>query len=194
VNEQKRGGDIRSKQVHASNKIWTEHHACQRFFKAASWQRYFEVARQDVQSGIRQTNKKREFFQAQEDDVQQAERDATDDANRVHGFDEHRSAVVPWLRETGIVDHVHGLNKDEIRTAIAVPPVGDKGDLRMVIDAMESLLRDAHKLCFDGPSCMLTYQCRVVLGRFQPSQVDLQGKTRLFDPYKEPSSSQNISE
>jgi len=188
VNEQKRGGDIRSKQVHASNRIWTEHHACQRFFKAASWQRYFEVARQDVQSGIRQTNKKREFFQAQEDDVQQAERDATDDANRVHGFDEHRSAVVPWLRETGIVDHVHGLNKDEIRTAIAVPPIGDKGDLRMVVDAMESLLRDAHRLCFDGPDCMLTYQCRVVLGRFQPSQVDLQGKTRPFDPYKEPSS------
>ena len=108
----------------------------------------------------------------------------TDDANRVHGFDEHRSAVVPWLREIGIVDHVHGLNKDEIRTAIAVPPVGDKGDLRMVIDAMESLLRDAHSLCFDGPDYMLTYQCRVVLGRFQPSQVDLQGKTRLFDLYK----------
>jgi hypothetical protein len=188
MNQQKRGGDIRSKQVHASNKIWTEHHACQRFFKATSWQRYFEVARQDVQSGVQRTNKKREFFQAQENDIQQAEHDATDDANRVHGFDEHRSAVVPWLRETGIVDNVHGLNKDEIRTAIAVPPVGDKSDLRVVVDAMESLLRDAHRLCFDGPDCMLTYQCRVVLGRFQPSQVDLQGKTRLFDPYKEPSS------
>lgn len=86
----------------------------------------FEVARQDLQNGIRQRNKKREFFQAQEDDVQQAERDAADDASRVHGFDEHRSAVVPWLRETGIVDHVHGLNKDEIRTAIAVPPVGEQ--------------------------------------------------------------------
>ena len=35
---------------------------------------------------------------------------------------------------------------------------------------------------------MLTYQCRLVLSRFQPSQVDLQGKTRLFDPYKEPKS------
>jgi hypothetical protein len=49
-------------------------------------------------------------------------------------------------------------------------------------------LRDAHRLCFDGPDYMLTYQCRVVLSRFQPSQVDLIGKTRPFDPYKGPKS------
>ena len=54
----------------------------------------------------------------------------------------------------------------------------------MIVDVMESLLRDAHRLCFDGPECMLTYQCRVVLSRFQPAQVDLTGKTRPFDPYK----------
>lgn len=35
------------------------------------------------------------------------------------------------------------------------------------------LLRDAHKLCFDGPNCMLAYLYRVNLSRFQPSQVDL---------------------
>jgi hypothetical protein len=87
----------------------------------------------------------------------------------VHGFEDHISAVVPWLRETGIADHIHHLKKDEIRTAIVVPAVGDKGDLRVIIDAMQSLLQDAHRLCFDGPECMLTYQCRVVLGRFQPS-------------------------
>lgn len=106
----------------------------------------------------------------------------------MHGFDEHRSAVVPWLRETGIVGHVQGLKKDEVRTAVAIPPSGDDSDLRVIVDAMESLLQDAHRLCFDGPDCMLTYQCRVVLGRFQPSQVDLSGKTRPFDPYKEPKS------
>ena len=53
---------------------------------------------------------------------------------------------------------------------------------------MESLLKDAYRLCFDGPECMLTYQYRVVLSRFQPSQVDLTGKTRPFDPYKGPKS------
>ncbi|KAM0720756.1 hypothetical protein Q7P37_004893 [Cladosporium fusiforme] len=125
---------------------------------------------------------------AYEDDVQQAQRDAADDANRVHGFHEHVSAVVPWLRETGIADHICGLKKDEIRTAIAIPAPGDEGDLRTIIDAMQSLLQDAHRLCFDGPDCMLTYQCRVVLSRFQSSQVDLTGKTRPFDPYKGPKS------
>lgn len=189
VNQQKRGGDVRSKQLHAANKIWTQDCACQRFFKVNSWQKYFEVASQgEVADYERQTWQKHEFFRAQENDVQQAQRDAADDADRVHGFDDHVSAVVPWLREIGIADHVCGLRKDEIRTAIAVPLLGDESNLRTIVDAMQSLLQDAHKLCFDGPDCMLTYQCRIVLSRFQPSQVDLTGKTRPFDPYKGPKS------
>jgi hypothetical protein len=52
---------------------------------------------------------------------------------------------------------MHGLNKDEIRIAITVPPIGDKSDLRVVVDAIESLLRDAYRLYFDGPDCILTY-------------------------------------
>jgi hypothetical protein len=92
------------------------------------------------------------------------------------------------LREVGIVDHIHGLKKDEIRTAIAVPRPEEESDLRTIIDAMGSLLQDAHGLYLDGPDRMLTYQCRVVLSRFQPSQVDLIGKARPFDPYKGPKS------
>jgi hypothetical protein len=144
------------------------------------------VARIHVQSAVtlQQNSRIEEFFHTQEDDIQQAEHDAIEDADRVHGFDNHVSAVVPWLRETGIADHIRSLRKDEIRAAIAVPLPGDESELRIIIDVMESLLRDAHRLCFDGPDCMLTYQCRVVLSRFQPSQVDLTGKTRPFDPYK----------
>ena len=117
-----------------------------------------------------------------------AQCDADDDANRVHGFDDHVSAVVPWLRETGIADHIRSLREDEIRAVTMVSLRGDESDLRTIVDAMESLLRDALRLCFDGPECMLTYRCRVVLSRFQPSQVDLTGKTRPFDPYKGPKS------
>jgi hypothetical protein len=120
--------------------------------------------------------------------MQQAQQDATDDADRVHGFHDHVSAVVPWLRETGIAKHIQNLQKDEIRTAIAIPLAGDESNLRTIVDATESILEDAHQLCFDGPDCMLTYQCRVVLSRFQSSQIDLQGKTRPFDPYKGPKS------
>ena len=45
-NEQKRGGDTRTKSLHSRNKIWTANRACQRFFKVNSWQKYFEVAKQ----------------------------------------------------------------------------------------------------------------------------------------------------
>jgi hypothetical protein len=91
--------------------------------------------------------------------VQQAERDTTEDANRVHGFDNHVSTMVPWLRETGIADHIHSLRKDEIRTAIAVPRPRDESELRTIIDAIKSLLKDAYRLCFDRPEYILTYQC-----------------------------------
>lgn len=155
----------------------------------AAWQRYFEVVKQSTGGRERtHTSRKHDFFRAQEEDVHQAQRDAIDDANRVQEFDDHVSAVVPWLGETGIADHVCGLRKDGIRTAIAMPPSGDESNLRTIVDAMQSFLRDAHRLCFDGPDYMLTYQCRVILSRFQPSQVDLTGKTRPFDPYKGPKS------
>lgn len=93
---------------------------------------------------------------------------------------------MPWLRETGIVKHIAQLKKDEIKAAIALPLSESESELQRVIDAMESLLREAHSLCFDGTECMLTWPCRVVLSRFQSSQVDMVGKTRAFDPYKEP--------
>jgi hypothetical protein len=49
TNQQRRGGDTRSEQLHTSNKIWTENHSCQRFFKVGAWQRYHEVARREVE-------------------------------------------------------------------------------------------------------------------------------------------------
>lgn len=104
----------------------------------------------------------------------------------MQGFDDHRSTVVPWLRETGIVKHIGRLKKDEIKAAISLPSPDREDTLREIIDAMDSLLREAHRICFDGTDCMLTWPCRVVLSRFQSAQVDMIGKTRAFDPYKEP--------
>jgi hypothetical protein len=75
----------------------------------------------------------------------------------VYGFDNHVSAMVPWLREIGIADHIYSLRKDEIRIAIAVPRPRDESELRIIIDVMKSLLKDAYRLCFDGPEYMLTY-------------------------------------
>jgi hypothetical protein len=84
----------------------------------------------------------------------------------VHGFDNHVSTVVPWLREIGITNHICSLRKDEIQIAITVPPLRDKSELCIIIKVIESLLRDAYRLCFDRPDCMLIYQYRVVLSRF----------------------------
>jgi hypothetical protein len=64
--------------------------------------------------------------------------------------------VVPWLRETGIVKHIAQLKKDEIKAATALPSPEGEDELREIVDAMESLLREAYGLCFDGTECMLT--------------------------------------
>ncbi|KAK0301551.1 hypothetical protein LTR01_009260, partial [Friedmanniomyces endolithicus] len=170
-----------------ATKLWTCHHTCQRFFKVGKWQRYFQVTVHGLDATTEETACQRDdFFRSQKADIAQAERDATEDANRVRGFDDHRSVVVPWLRETGIVDHVRGLKKNEIRAAITIPSPSDDSALRQIIDATDSMLREAHRWCFDGPHCMLTWPCRVVLGRFQSSQNESFGKIRPFDPYKEP--------
>ena len=187
VNQQKRGGDTQAKQLHSTNKIWVQDRACQRFFKVSSWQRYFEIASVPSKASAEHiTDQKRLFFQAQKKDVEKIASDLAEAANLVQGFDDHRSTVVPWLRETGIVKHIAQLKKDEIKAAIALPSSEGESELRKIIDAMESLLREAHSLCFDGTECMLTWPCRVVLSHFQSSQVDMVGKTRAFDPYKEP--------
>ena len=75
----------------------------------------------------------------------------------MYGFDKHVSTIVPWLREIGIADHIHSLRKDEIRTVIAVPRLRDESELRIIIDTIESLLKDTYRLCFNGPEYMLTY-------------------------------------
>ncbi|GAB7336620.1 hypothetical protein MBLNU13_g10315t1 [Cladosporium sp. NU13] len=136
--------------------------------------------------GEHTTNQKHLFFQAQKEDVKKTASDLAEAAKIVQGFDNHRATVVPWLRETGIVKHIAQLKKDEIKAAIALPSSGGENELRTIIDAMESLLREAHGLCFDGTECMLTWPCRVVLSRFQSTHVDIVGRTRAFDPYKEP--------
>lgn len=195
VNIQKRGGNSLLKQAHTPNKLWTHNVACQRFFKTGKWQRYFEV-QADVANipAPRDIDQRDAFFQTQMEDIAQAEHDAVHDANRVRGFGDHRSTVVPWLRETGIVDHLQGLQKDEIYAATALPPrENDSSYLPRITEAAESMLQEAHSWCFDGEDCMLTWPCRVVLSRFQSSQTESFGKIRPFDQYKEPRRSRNTS-
>jgi len=126
------------------------------------------------------------FFRQQEECIRRSVQDANDAANHVGGFDDHSSSVVPWLRTTGISDHVRRLKKDEMRAAIALPSEKEEGRLQTIIEEMDGILSKAHSWCFDGPECMLTWPCRFVLSRFQSSLIETVGKTRPFDPSKEP--------
>ena len=117
---QKRGGNSFLK-THTPNKLWTHNVACQRLFKTGKWQRYFEVKADVANIPAPQNNDQRNaFFQIQRENIARAEQDAANGANRFRGFGDHRSTVVPWLRETGIVNHLRGLKKDEIRAATAL--------------------------------------------------------------------------
>ncbi|KAK0361997.1 hypothetical protein LTR33_009697 [Friedmanniomyces endolithicus] len=167
--------------------MWEPGRACQRFFKFGEWQRYFQVAATGPSSNPRDVDDRRAgFFRQQEDDIQQAHHDASVAAHVVEGFDSHRSTVLPWLQTTGIVDHVGGLKKDEIQAAIVLAISDEEPGLERIFEAMEDILHKAHGYCFDGPECMLTWQCRVVLGRFQSAQAETLGKTRAFEPCKNP--------
>ncbi|KAJ9625493.1 hypothetical protein H2203_004250 [Taxawa tesnikishii (nom. ined.)] len=166
VNGQKRGGDARLKQVHTHNKLWSCDRACQRFFKVGSWQSVTSSGRK----------KKTSFRQS-----------ATPHLRPTVSADS-TSIVLPWYHgsERPASSTMSAAKKDEIRAAIAVPSRDEGCPLRTIVDAMEDVLREAHGWCFDGPDCMLTWPCRVVLSRFQSSQVESIGKVRPFDPYKEP--------
>ncbi|TKA62502.1 hypothetical protein B0A55_10993 [Friedmanniomyces simplex] len=137
--------------------MWERNCACHRFFKVGKWQRYFQVAAGHSREKT-ETAERTEyaFFRKLETDMIQAERDATEEANH------------------------------EIKAAIALPPPGEESSLSRIIDTMDAMLREAHSWCFDGPDCMLTWPCRIVLSRFQSPQSESFGKVRPFDPYKEP--------
>lgn len=194
VNEQKRGGHSRLKEKQSPNRLWETGCSYQQFFRVPCWKRCFQVGRHSpVVEQSRETQpcegrslQISSFFHQQEENLQQCKREAVALASRVQGFNDHRSTVIPWLRTTGIVEHIQGLDKEEIKASMALPQDGE-GPLSVILTFMQEILQEAHSWCFDGPNCMLTWPCRVVLNRFQSSQVELFGKTRGFDPYKLPS-------
>jgi len=128
------------------------------------------------------------FFATQRNDAHETRQDAQEAANIVEGFDRHRSTVVPWLRTTGIAQHVEGLRKDQIRAAVAIPRRDESPVLHIIVEAMQEVLKQAHSWCFDGPDCMLNHPCALALSRFQGPSGDTSGKQRAFAFHKDPKS------
>ncbi|KAJ6438068.1 P-loop containing nucleoside triphosphate hydrolase protein [Purpureocillium lavendulum] len=140
------------------------------------------------------------FFRALDEDAKVAAEDAKAEARVVEGFGSHRSAVIPWLRRTGIAGYIRGLDKAEMESSIAVPRKGaaaakegaaasscggDGPELDLILECMEQLLAETHRWCFDGPECKLTWPRQLALSRFRTTDA-VARKLRGFDPYKEP--------
>jgi hypothetical protein len=86
-----------------------------------------------------------DFFGQLDEDVAITEEDAKAEANIVHSFDYHKSAVVPWLRQTGIEEHTRGLKKDEMYASFAVPKDAEsEPELFLILEVMDEIFGEAH--------------------------------------------------
>ncbi len=82
-----------------------------------------------------------DFFRQLDEDVATSKAEA----NIVHGFDSHRSAVVPWLRRTGIEEHTRGLKKDEIHASFAMPKtIESEPELFLILEVINEIFTEAH--------------------------------------------------
>ncbi|KAK4897269.1 hypothetical protein LTR49_028008, partial [Elasticomyces elasticus] len=154
--QQKRGGHATLKQVDSPNRIWATNVSCQTFFQHPKWLRYFEVTLADNSQETEHTedggDQRNEFFATQRADIVLGREDALEAANYVEGFDQHHSTVVPWLQTMGIADHVCGLRKDQIQSAVALPDENEEPTLYTITMAMQDVLETAHSWCSDGPN------------------------------------------
>ena len=175
--------------LHKKSPLWQ---ACklQTFFAERRLIRYFVVTPGDerrlaedaANRGI--SMEETTFFQQQGEDTLRAKEDGKAAANIVQGFGSHRSAVMPWLQRTGIIECLEGLDKEQIQASFALPKKADsEPELSLILEVMDELLSEAHGWCFDGPDCMLTWPRQLALSRFHTATA---GKARGFEPKKEP--------
>jgi superfamily II DNA or RNA helicase len=175
--------------LHRKSPLWR---TCklQTFFAETRLVRYFVIDETTgaIDAGTESLDSgEADFFRQLNEDAAVAEEDAKAEANIVHGFGSHRSAVMPWLRRTGIEEHTRGLKKDEMHASFAVPKTADdEPELFLMLEVMDEIFSEAHSWCFDGPDCMLTWPRQLALSRFHTAAVPGQ-KIRAFDPKKEPS-------
>ena len=126
------------------------------------------------------------FMEATLQAQSKAQASAMAQAKVVAAFDTHRSEVIPWLQTTGIAEHICGLCKDEIASAIALPTSAEhEPALINLLAALDQVLREAHHWCFDGPDRRLTWPRQLALNRFQNSAQASGRQVRGFNPHKE---------
>ena len=172
-----------------------QHCLLQTFFSETRHIRYFLVSNSGDSGDVHDGGggalsiAEKAFLQATLSGQNEATRAAIARANTIVAFDMHKSEVIPWLRTTGIAEHLRGLRKDEIAAAIALPTSAEQATepvLSLLLDILERVLREAHSWCFEGPQQRLTWPRQLALNCFH-NESSASGKRRLsgFDPHKE---------
>jgi hypothetical protein len=86
-----------------------------------------------------------EFFRQLDEDAAIIEEDAKVDANLIHSFDSYKSAIVLWLRRTGIEEYTRSLKKDEIHASFTVlKNADDEPELFLILEVMDEIFIEAH--------------------------------------------------
>jgi hypothetical protein len=85
------------------------------------------------------------FFKLLDKDATIVEEDAKAEANVIHGFDSHRSAIMLWLRQTGIEEHTRGLKKDEMHASFVIlKTTKSEPELFLMLEVMDEIFIEAH--------------------------------------------------
>lgn len=136
MNEQKRGGDVRTKQTHAPNRMWVEGQRCQTFFHFKPWSRLFIVDQsraEGVHCGVSQVEKLLQRGQAMLAQHRRALEEHQQ--QKTIGDGEHHYTANAWLERTGWERHLQHYTKAQLPEFIRLPqpepmahPAGGDGD------------------------------------------------------------------
>lgn len=148
VNQQKRGGDMRQKSKHASNRIWRDGQSCQRLFRAVGWPAYVAV-----ETSVEAANQE-DISQRVKADRQHQREERKAAAAQEKIKESIRSQADPWVELTEWVPHLQDVPRAVLLRA-RQPACGemdahgkeeepsDDAGLREACKAMERLIRNA---------------------------------------------------
>jgi hypothetical protein len=120
TNIQKRGGDARVKNRHASNRLWKEGQLCQRLFKASGWPAYFVVQAQAQQDDGGDALR---FGRA---DLEQRRKEREQAAREEGFYNGSRFLANAWIDFTGWPAHVQPFTRQELLHLVR-PANGEEG-------------------------------------------------------------------
>ena len=131
INERKRGGDVRTKQTHASNRMWEEGQRCQTFFHFKPWSRLFRVDQSRPESGSHSVSHVDEILQRGQAMLTQHRRALEEyRQQKTIGDSEHHYTANAWLERTGWEHHLKDYTKAQLPELIRLPQREQTGGSR----------------------------------------------------------------